>query len=168
MGYFLKVYGNSDGIKATKNFNSMGIEEEAAYYFLKSKIFFGKYKPKEYKIGDIFIQYAPLSLKSEFAGRILGVYESTSCFKQGKIIEIDTKTKKPKIFETYVDVKNLNLHFSERSKEEDLLNMRDEKDIIDFPSGNIASGWAYLDEKDARNLINKIYSFKRKEIIHDL
>lgn len=158
MRYFLKVYGNASGLKANSNFNEMGIKENAAYYFLNSKIFFGRSKPTKYFIGDIFIQYAPLSLKCKFAGRILGVYESTSNLKEGEIIEIDEITGIPKVYETYIDVKNLNFSFSQKSMYENLLNMRDEKFNINFPTGSIACGFAYLSEKDAKYLIEKVNS----------
>ncbi len=162
MNYFLKVYGSAKSAMSAADFDKMGKLEGAAYYLHTSKIFFGENKPAYHSIGDIFIQYAPLGLKSKdkIGGRILGVYQSTSDFKKGSIGGIGAQGI-PQVFVNYVDVKNLNQDFSERSRgKNQLLNIREEKNNINFPTGAIANGFAYLSEEDGRYLEDKIKNFK--------
>ncbi len=157
MRYFLKVYGSAKSTISSVDFDEMGKLDGASYYFLNSKIYFGEKLPADYSIGDILIQYVPLSQKVDKAGRILGVYQSTSGFKQGCIRGVGVNGNL-KEFVNYIDVINLSHTFSDRSRKKNLLNMHEEKNNIDFPTGKIAIGFAYLSEKDARYLIDKIKS----------
>jgi hypothetical protein len=153
MRYFLKIIGCT---KETDCVFDAAVEKRGELYWTPtSRIYFGKMRPKDFAIGDTLILTVPQGQLCDKPGRILGYYERTSEFKY-QPITINYETNKPKSWDYYVDIKNLNVDFSVRSRTKDLLDMRTERDNIDYPYGKITAGWAYLSDKDGRYLIDKI------------
>lgn len=158
MKYFLKIWGNTyENPKA--NILSDYEKNGGAFWKENTKVWFGKSNiGGKVEIGDILIQYIPLGQpQKEFAGRVVGYYKVESDFKYENLLIIGENNKISNSFYRYVEVKNLNVPFSERSKNRTILHIK--KVINKFPA-SIQAGYARLTEEQAKYIINLIDDMK--------
>ena len=143
MKYFLKVLGYTKD--KSENLLLTFEEDGSAFWQEKCKVWFSKRAGSKVKIGDILIQYIPLGQPQEsFQGRIVGCYEVISSFHCGNIHD--------KWFR-FVEVKNLNKVFSEKSKHTTMISI---KEIMGKIPPAIQCGCAEITKTQAETIIKRV------------
>jgi len=145
MKYFLKNWGHTK-TNPSKSVSQLFYESEqngGAFWREKCKVWFSDSGfGGRVEVGDVLIQYVPLGQpQEELAGRVLGYYEVESEFKRESL---------ENQWFRYLEVKNLNKLFSEKSKNYPVLGI---KAVIDKIPAAIQSGFAEISKEQAELII---------------